>query len=174
MSITLTELVSSDRNALVDFLVSKGPWPFHGRPRPTTEQIEKAWDDGAYTSQTNRTCWLVQDGDRIGVCAVSDLSDDTPMLDLRIVPAMRGRGLGVESLRTATAWVFDGWPHVRRFEGSTRADNLAMRKTFERCGFVREAYYRQGWPSSDDTIHDAVGYAILRTDWESGTTTPIP
>jgi RimJ/RimL family protein N-acetyltransferase len=47
-----------------------------------------------------------------------------------------------------------------------------MRRTFRTCGYVKEAHYRQAWPSPGGTINDAVGYAILRTDWQAGTVTP--
>ncbi|UYM03879.1 GNAT family N-acetyltransferase [Solicola gregarius] len=173
MHITLTELDAGDRDALTEFLVHKGPWPFHARPRPTVEQIHQAWDAGAYTSESDRTFWLEYAGRRIGLCGFADLTDDTPILDLRLANDERGHGLGTGALRAATAWVFNEIATARRFEGTARVDNLAMRRTFERCGFVREAYYREGWPSADAT-YDAVGYAILRTDWESGTTTPVP
>jgi len=40
-------------------------------------------------------------------------------------------------------------------------------------GFVKEAHYRRGWPTHDGRLLDAVGYALLRTDWRDGTTTPV-
>ena len=49
-----------------------------------------------------------------------------------------------------------------------------MRRAFLRVGFIQEAHSRQGWPQQDDTMHNAVGYAVLRQDWETGTTTPVP
>lgn len=45
-----------------------------------------------------------------------------------------------------------------------------MREVFLRCGYVKEAHYRQAWPG--DVPHDAVGYAVLRSDWSTGTVTP--
>ncbi len=35
---------------------------------------------------------------------------------------------------------------VNRSEGQTREDNTAMRKTFLRCGWLKEAHYREDWP----------------------------
>jgi RimJ/RimL family protein N-acetyltransferase len=46
-----------------------------------------------------------------------------------------------------------------------------MRRALRQCGYAKEAHYRQAWPAPDGTIYDAVGYAILRTDWRSGTVT---
>jgi RimJ/RimL family protein N-acetyltransferase len=48
-----------------------------------------------------------------------------------------------------------------------------MRRVFRRSGYVKEGHYRDGWPDPDGTVHDAVGYAILRRDWLSGTTTAV-
>lgn len=52
----------------------------------------------------------------------------------------RGRGLGVVVLRALTAEVFERFPDVTRFEGQTRQDNVAMRKTMLRCGFLKEGH----------------------------------
>jgi RimJ/RimL family protein N-acetyltransferase len=69
--------------------------------------------------------------------------------------------------------VFGGWPGVRRIEAQTRRDNLAMRAVLGRCGYVQEAVYRRAWPDRDGMYHDGIGYALLREDWELGTTTPV-
>jgi RimJ/RimL family protein N-acetyltransferase len=47
-----------------------------------------------------------------------------------------------------------------------------MRRTFRSCGYVKEAHYRQAWPSLSGRVYDTIGYAILRTDWQAGTITP--
>ena len=53
------------------------------------------------------------------------------------------------------------------------ARNMAMRKTFLRAGFVKEAHYRRAWPLADGTRAASVAYAILRTDWENNTVTAL-
>ena len=58
---------------------------------------------------------------------------------LRIIS--RGFGYGPKALRLITEFVF-GLPEEKiRLEGHTRQDNFAMRKTFERAGFVKEAHF---------------------------------
>ena len=110
-------------------------------------------------------------GERDGLVRLMDLCDDTPLFDLRIRSEHRGRGLGGQALPWLTRYVFTEFPQVQRFEGTTRQDNLAMRRTFQKCGYVKEAHYRDAWPTSDGEVRDAVGYAILRRDWLSGSTT---
>jgi RimJ/RimL family protein N-acetyltransferase len=73
----------------------------------------------------------------------------------------------VPVVRALTAHVFGAHPHVTRVEAQTRDDNRAMRRVLVRAGFVKEAHYRDGPRAS-------VGYAILRRDHETGTTTPVP
>ena len=53
----------------------------------------------------------------------------------------------------------------------TREDNLAMRKTFLRCGWLKEAHYRESWPVEGGEPVASVAYAILRRDWQTGTVT---
>lgn len=62
-------------------------------------------------------------------------------------------------------------PDVNRFEGQTREDNTAMRKTFLRCGWLKEAHYREGWPVDGGKPVASVAYSIIRHDWETGQTT---
>jgi RimJ/RimL family protein N-acetyltransferase len=120
-----------------------------------------------------RATFVVTDGpQRVGLVRIEDLDDPTPTFDLRIAVAHRGRGYGTAALRELARWVFDTH-EVERLEGTTRQDNVAMRRTFRAVGFVKEAHYRRGWPTRDGRLLDAVGYALLRTDWRDGTTTPV-
>ena len=49
-----------------------------------------------------------------------------------------------------------------------------MRRAFRRAGWVKEAHYREGWPVAGGQPLASVAYAILRSDVQSGTTTPVP
>lgn len=175
----------ADRAALVDFMTGHD-FPFHVGGRRTAAQVEAAIADGAYRDEDNDSYW-VELADtagtgapvdtalrRIGFLRFEDLTDETPVFDLRLATEFRGRGLGVEVLRAATDHVFRTMPHVRRFEGQTRDDNVAMRTVMRRAGWVKEAHYREGWPVPGGEPRASVAYAILRRDWDSGTTTPVP
>ncbi|HEX3815649.1 MAG TPA: GNAT family protein [Mycobacteriales bacterium] len=124
--------------------------------------------DGYYAGSSARTFWIVAAGERVGLVRAYDCG---PLFDLRIRPDMRGRGIGAATLDWLTGYLFTELPHITRIEGQTRRDNHAMRKVFRGGGYVREAHYREAWPGSDGTVHDSVGYAILRRDWYAGTTT---
>ncbi len=87
--------------------------------------------------------------------------------------AARNRGIGGDAVRLVTRALFDEDPDLTRIEGTSRQDNEAMRRVLRRCGYVKEAHQRQDWPGPDGTLHDTVGYAILRRDWISGSTTPV-
>ena len=54
------------------------------------------------------------------------------MLDIRLAAIHRGHGYGTAALRAVSAWLFTTYPEPQRFEGQTRVDNVAMRKTFLR------------------------------------------
>ncbi len=175
MSVTLRRMdpTGTDRQALVEFLTDH-EWPFHVGSHPTRAEVERLIDAGAFGSEETETWWIdTADEIRVGLVRFEDLPD-APMLDLRLGERARGRGLDLLALRAATHHVFTSLPGVHRFEGTTRADNIAMRRTFERGGWVKECHYRQAWPTADGRLLDSVGYAILRPDWESGTTTPVP
>jgi RimJ/RimL family protein N-acetyltransferase len=152
-------------DALRRFLTAE-EWPFHVVPRPDPEDIGVQFDNGAY----DHAFWVV-DGDRVGLVRLFDLDDGTPLFDLRVSSAARGRGAGTSAVRWLTGHVFTHYG-TNRIEGTTRDDNHAMRRVFTKAGYVKEAHYRDAWPAVDGT-HDSVGYAILRRDWETGVTTPV-
>ncbi|MFI6322415.1 GNAT family N-acetyltransferase [Nonomuraea sp. NPDC050556] len=134
-------------------------WPFHaGAPSATVADDAQAF-------------WILADGERAGLVKLMDLGDDTPMFDLRVRQAWRGKGAGTAAVAWLTGHLFTSLPGVNRIEGTTRVDNAAMRAVFRKSGYAKESHYRDAWPGRDGTPYDAVGYAILRRDWESGTVT---
>ena len=166
MSITLTRLdpTGADRSALIDFLVSN-TWPFPSGSRRTMNEVALAVDGGAYRNEDNDTYWVDHsEAGTIGIIRFEDLTS-SPLFDLRLAESARGHGYGLHALNEATRHVFSTMPTVHRFEGTTREDNIAMRKTFIAAGWVKEAHYRQGWPVSEGFALDSVGYAVLRSDW---------
>ena len=163
-----------DREVLVAWLATD-TWPFHGTARPTAEQVRGWLAEPTGAEETTRAFWvIVDDASRVGRIVLQDLGDLTALASFRVRTPYRGRGIGVQMVRWAADHVFGEYPRVQRLAGETRVDNLAMRRVFRRAGWVAEAFYRRAWPSADGTLHDAVGYAILRTDWEHGTVTPVP
>jgi RimJ/RimL family protein N-acetyltransferase len=175
----------AEATALAEFL-SGDEWPFHGTSRPSRETAEGWVAAGRFTGPGVRSFWIrAADADAtpparptpaevtVGIVTLRDLGDPTPVFDLRLRSAYRGRGFGTAALRWLTGYLFTEFPEIRRIEGHTRRDNLAMQHVLERCGYVREAHHRQAWPGSDGSVHDSFGYAILRQDWLSGDTTPV-
>ncbi|GAB3534879.1 hypothetical protein GCM10027403_11630 [Arthrobacter tecti] len=173
MPTTFTRIdpVGHDHNALIDFM-TRNEFMFHVNAHPTQEFVETSISEGAYRDEDNDSFWIDHtEHGRIGFFRLEDLSDDTPLFDLRLDGPFRNRGLGAKILRAATDHVFTTMPKVHRFEGQTREDNVAMRKTFLRCGWVKEAHYRESWPADGGVMVASVAYGILRRDWETGQTT---
>jgi RimJ/RimL family protein N-acetyltransferase len=101
------------------------------------------------------------------------LNDDTPLFDIKLQSSHRGKGTGERAVKWMVGYVFQNYPNLIRMEGYTRKDNYAMRTVFHKCGFVKESYHRKGWGSDDGQVFDAIGYGILKEDWENSRITPI-
>ena len=167
---------TSDVEAIVAFL-SSNLLPFHGRSS-WSEEDARAWVlAGHYWSDHSVGYWVLMDGARIGIAVLENIEDiaggGAPLFDLRLGEQHRGRGLGEPVLRALTTSVFEQYPTLRRFEGQTREDNIAMRKVFVRSGWVKEAHYRQGWPVEGFEPKGSIAYGVLRSDWAAGTVTPV-
>ena len=170
----LREWTMEEQEQLIHFLTTN-TWPFHGNANPERELIEKTIDEGGYESDEVKTFWVQnEEEDIVGIVKIYDLQDEIPLFDLRIADRYRGFGYGPKALRLITEFVF-GMPEEKiRLEGHTRQDNLAMRKTFERAGFVKEAHLRNAWFSpKENSYYDAVTYGMTREDFLAGTTTPV-
>ncbi|MBL4844348.1 MAG: GNAT family N-acetyltransferase [Planctomycetes bacterium] len=158
--------------ALEAFLIAD-PWPFHGTVQHSAESVAKSVASGAYEGPDNEPHWIWLGAERVGLVVFRELEDPTPVFDLRLVGAARGRGLGGQVLAWLAKEAF-GRHGKRRLEGHTRADNLPMRRCFERLGWQQEAHYRAAWPDPAGTWHDATAYAILATEWAGGPPVEVP
>ena len=161
----------SDESELVDFLVAER-WPYHSGPAPTEAEIRRRVQAGHYDEPGVETYWVVTGSGLVGLIRLFDLDDDTAMFDLRIALRHRGIGAGTAAVTWLTRHIFTG-ATPSRVEATTRQDNAAMRSVLAKCGYVKESHYRRAWPGPNGTLHDAVGYAILRDDFLTGTTTPV-
>lgn len=165
-------MTSADTEAIIGFL-SSNRFLFHVDPAPTAEKVRAGVENGRFWNEESQGYWIDDDGVQLGMAVLQDLQDDTPMFDLRLEESRRGQGKGAGVVSALCDMVFNSMPGILRFEGQTREDNIAMRKTFLRAGFIKEAHYRLGWPTHDGGHVASVAYGILRQDWESGTTTAI-
>lgn len=171
----LQEWTMEEQEQLIHFLTTN-TWPYHeGHTDSALHLIEKTIEEGGYQSDEVKTFWVENEKhDKVGIVQLYDLQDEIPMFDLRIADLYRGYGYGPKALQLIVEYVF-GLPEKKiRLEGHTRQDNLAMRKTFERAGFVKEAHLRNAWFSpKENSYYDAVTYGITREDFQGGVTTPV-
>ena len=170
----LTEWTMEEQEQLIHFLTTN-TWPFHGNSNPAREIIEKTIEEGGYESDEVKTFWVENDEQvKVGIVKVFDLQDEIPLFDLRIADTYRGHGYGSAALKKVAEYVFSLPEKKIRVEGHTRHDNFAMRKTFERAGFVKEGHIRKAWFSpKENSYYDAITYGMTREDFIEGTTTPV-
>lgn len=161
-----TQVQRHEADDVVAFMTAE-EWPFHTEPKPDGTAVRARVAGGAYDD----AFWIADDTGLLGIVRLLDLDDGTPLFDLRVRASARGRGVGTASVRWLTSHIFTNH-ETNRIEGTTRQDNHAMRRIFTNVGYVKEAHYRDAWPGPD-RLHDSVGYAILRKDWETGTVTVV-
>ena len=177
----LEEFKSEDSETLIETIIDiliNNPWEFHSGKGWDKEKVEEKIKSGYFSSVETKTYFLVEENNTIGFIRIFDLGDDimddeTPLFDIRIKKGFRGKGFGKQAVDLAIEFVFNTYPNKNRFEATTRHDNIAMRKVLEKCGFLKEAHYRQSWPDKNNVKVDTVGYGILRADWNSKSITPI-
>jgi len=170
MKLEFKQIVTSELNELIDWLTSD-TWPFFVNENLETETVKTWVEEGIFTGIANQTFWIILENNRIGLIRLHDLTDPTPMFDLRIRTDYRGSGIGKAALDWVTEYIFTNMPDKLRIEGNTRQDNVAMRKVFKKCGYVKEAHYRKAWPGKIN--YNGIGYAILKEDWLQNKITPV-
>jgi RimJ/RimL family protein N-acetyltransferase len=160
----------AENELLIAFLTGE-TWPFHSG-LPSRESVSKSIAAKAFDNPDVQSFWIrnaqAEELGLIKLFDLEDIGDGAPLFDLRIKAAARGQGVGKAAVTWLTKYLFEGWPELKRIEGTTRVDNLAMRAVFRACGYLKEGHYRQAWQG-----HDAIHYGLLRQDWETGQSTPV-
>lgn len=173
MEIKYTKIENSDATELALWL-SSDSWPYFLGAHPTNEEVLKRIEDGAFFGEGELNFWVLDENDlRIGLIELYQLDDLAPMFSIRLNSNFRGNGMGQHILNWLTRYIFENYPDKRRIEGQTREDNIPMRKLFNKCGYVKEAYYRMASPTEDGGRVASIAYGILREDWLSGQVTPV-
>lgn len=163
---------NDDADALVDWLCAD-VWPFHGTSGWTPEKARELVSKGTFSGDDNPTFWIVHpEGGRVGLLAFHEFGDLTPIFDLRIRTAWRGRGIGKQALCWLARYVFVERGKLR-VNGNTRADNTAMLALYESCGWSKEAHYRKAWPGENGEYHDCTAWGILKEEFETGRRVPV-
>ncbi len=156
-----------DAEAAVEFLASN-EWPFHGRPNLTREQAAKV----GLVGDDIVSFWVKEGSEAIGMIRVFDLDDldvGSPLLDIRIAAAHRGRGVGAAAVSWVVNHLFTTYRELHRIEATTRHDNVPMQRVFDRCGFRLEGRMLEAWTNADGSRADTWTYAILRREWSART-----
>ena len=89
VALTRLDAAGTDRAEVIAFLTSN-TFPFHVRPRPTRAQIDEAINRGRWGGGDIETFWIDDEGRRIGVVRLDDLSDSTAMVAICACPSAGG------------------------------------------------------------------------------------
>jgi RimJ/RimL family protein N-acetyltransferase len=166
VDLAFAQLVADERRELAGWLASER-WPFHALQEWAESDVLAAVAAGEFTEAANRSFWVVLEGERVGLLRFRYLDEPSPDVDVRVLARFRGRGIGTAMVEWAAAYAFTETDR-HRLCGETRIDNVAMRRVFERCGWIQEAHYRASWPDGEGGWVDSVGYATLRSERRPG------
>src|SRR5690625_940829 len=107
-------------------LMTKNNWDFHPDPKPSNEQIIKAYQEGWY-QEDRETFWIEKDNNKIGLIIIHDITDTILSFDIRLDRIVRGKGIGAKAVNWITDYIFNLPNKKIRIEAYTRSDNIAMR-----------------------------------------------
>ncbi len=175
--IIFKEFTAEDKDALVSFLTGER-WDFYSLPQIPEGKIIEQLSRSYFTGSGIKTFWICNDDFKIGLIRLFDLGEEndaseTPLFDIKLKKQFRGKGIGGQAVKWLIEYVFTNFPQKNRLDATTRIDNFAMRRVLEKCGFVKEAHYRQAWPDGEGNKYDCAGYSVLKSDWENHTTTHV-
>ena len=147
-------------------LVSETPWV----PRTVAAGQARLEQESANTDAAADVRFAVQSAtDNAGRCQGYamvwgiDLHNRTAHLAVGLVPASRGRGLGLDVVRLLCRYVFEV-RDLHRVALETLATNEPMRRTALAAGFTQEGVLREnGWVMGERV--DEVTFGLLRPEW---------
>lgn len=169
MDVSFSQLKSKDYKSLEKWLCSD-TWDYFGKTKLTPEDL----NESMFFNEKTKCFWVInEDRVKVGFLKIYDLQDPTPLFDIRLKTEFRSLGFGEKAVKWIVDYIFTTFTEINRVEAYTREDNLAMRKILNKSGFVKEAHHRKAWNSDTGILFDAVGYGILKEDWESNKLTPV-
>ncbi|MGB3341436.1 MAG: GNAT family protein [bacterium] len=176
-AISFKQFLLGESEEIAQFL-SSDSWPYHIYSNPTTKQVIEWVKNGKFVSKERQTFWVILSGkEKVGMIRIFGLRDSLPycpQMDVRIKSPYRGKGIGKMMLSYLTDHIFTTMPEKIRIEGYTRQGNVAMRKVFLKCGYVKEGYYRKRKNQvQKDLCYDIIGYGITRDAWKQKKVMPI-
>lgn len=138
-------------------------------PRPPTDR--EALARGPFRNERNGVVIIerIADGAPIGTVGWRRVmvygpspTSDAWQIGIELIPAARGRGLGVEAQRLVADYLFAATP-LNRVEASTDVDNKPEQRALEKAGYhfegiMRHAQFRAG------AYHDLAYYSRVRDD----------
>jgi RimJ/RimL family protein N-acetyltransferase len=145
------------------FLVAH-EWHHHGQARLS---LAEAAGVALGPADQVRAFWVTQGLRKVGLIRLLDLDDvedGSARFDLRIAEGSRGQGVGKRAVSWLTQKLFSDYPSLHRIEATTRADNLAMRRTLEANHYRLEGRLRETWLSDEGLRHDTALHGRLRSD----------
>ncbi|MCA1444018.1 GNAT family N-acetyltransferase [Ensifer sp. IC4062] len=100
----------------------------------------------------------------IGDCGLKTFESDIRLAQIGYTIARQywGQGYATEAVRGLIEYAFGNFP-IHRITASVDPRNAASLRVLEKCGFVKEAHFRQSEWFKGAWVDDAV-YAVLSTD----------
>ncbi len=173
MNLTFKQFSLKESELMNDWLTSD-TWQYHIHSHLDRESVQKWIDEGKFTGEKNRTFWVILNSkERVGAVHLYNFPSTNPIIDLRIPSSYRVEEIGKQALVWSTDYIFRTNQKAEGIECDMRQDNVAMRQLFSQCGYIKEGHWRKSWPTEESTYLDAVGYGILREDWEHKKITPL-
>lgn len=99
---------------------------------PISEETHHAWFLGRLASEACKMLIVENDGGRIGWVRL-DISPTEAEINIALIPAVRGRGLGKEAIGLAVAET------TLLIRARIRSDNLPSLAAFRSAGFITES-----------------------------------
>ena len=68
---------TTEKQELIHFLCTN-PWPFHAEKKQNPDDVKMAFEKGWYADD-RETFWIEQDGNKVGLVIIHDISDTIPL-----------------------------------------------------------------------------------------------
>ena len=167
--ITLRGMTAADAEDL--FVLRSNPHIMHYVPRPLATHVDEATQLIAAIQQGfdegNSLTWGIADNTTnriIGTMGFWRIEQDNHRAEIGYLlhTDYQGNGLMQAAIQQACRFVFDTLP-LHSIEAKIDSTNIASWKTIERCGFRREAHFRENFFHKGKFV-DTYVYGLLRSD----------
>lgn len=148
--------------------LSSQVWKFYEEENISITSINNKLEKNHFLNTKTKTYLCYENNELLGMIRyfdLEDIDDEIPMFDIKVNEKSRGKGIGTYLLLNSLKIIFEKYSKIQKIEATTREDNIAMQKLFEKCNFKLWGKSSKSWKTLTGDFMQTYHYELLKENF---------